>query len=63
AIPEKVIRKVTEPFFIDEDIMNHSSGIGLGLTICQAILRSHGSKLAVQNTDSGVRISFVIPKD
>jgi len=50
-----------KPFFIDEDVMNHSVGMGLGLTICQSILRAHGSTLHVENTNNGVTVSFELP--
>lgn len=57
-IPSKVIEKIYQPFYIDEDIMHHSTGMGLGLTICQAILHAHGSALELKNTDHGVMVYF-----
>lgn len=62
-IPEKILDKIMKPFFLDENIMNHSTGLGLGLTICNSILQMQGSKLDVANTDTGVRISFELFKD
>lgn len=61
SIPDAVREKVLKPFFIDEDIMNHSSGSGLGLTVCQSILRLHGSKLDLANSSTGVIASFEMP--
>ncbi|MFN7262521.1 MAG: sensor histidine kinase, partial [Pseudobdellovibrionaceae bacterium] len=60
-ISPTVIEKIMKPFFIDEDVMNHSVGMGLGLTICQSILRAHGSSLQVENTSDGVLVSFELP--
>ncbi|MFP5518575.1 MAG: response regulator [Bdellovibrionia bacterium] len=60
-ISQKVINKILKPFFIDEDVMNHSAGVGLGLTICQSILKGHQSSLDIKNTDQGVMVTFDLP--
>jgi signal transduction histidine kinase len=60
-IEAPVIEKILRPFFIDEDVMNHSTGMGLGLSICQSILNLHQSKLKIENTDQGVCVSFNLP--
>ncbi|QDK47567.1 hybrid sensor histidine kinase/response regulator [Bdellovibrio sp. ZAP7] len=60
-LSSKVVEKIMKPFYIDEDVMHHSSGTGLGLTICQAILKAHGSHLQFKNTDQGVMVSFELP--
>jgi signal transduction histidine kinase len=60
-IPLDVVNKIMKPFYIDEDVMYHSSGTGLGLTICQAILKTHGSHLQFENTGTGVIVSFALP--
>lgn len=57
-ISQTVIDKILKPFFIDEDVMNHSTGLGLGLTICQSILKAHQSQLVITNDDHGVTVSF-----
>ncbi len=59
-IPNQVIEKILQPFFIDENIMNHSSGFGLGLTICESLLKLHGAVLSVQNQMDGVSVSFAL---
>lgn len=61
-IPKLVIEKIMKPFFIDENIMNHSTGFGLGLTICESLLKLHGAILSVQNQMNGVCISFEMTK-
>lgn len=60
-LPASVISKITKPFYIDEDVMHHSSGTGLGLTICQSILKAHQSQLQFKNTDQGVMVFFELP--
>jgi signal transduction histidine kinase len=60
-ISQSVIDKVLKPFYIDEDVMNHSTGMGLGLTICQTILKSHSSQLMIENQNDGVKVSFDLP--
>lgn len=60
-IPQNTIEKIMKPFFIDEDIMNHSVGMGLGLTVCQSILKAHGSRIKIENTEAGVEVSFELP--
>jgi len=60
AISATVIDKILRPFFIDEDVMNHSTGMGLGLTICQSLLKLHGTQLEINNVGSGAQVSFEI---
>ncbi|HRO66492.1 MAG TPA: hybrid sensor histidine kinase/response regulator [Pseudobdellovibrionaceae bacterium] len=60
-VSEKVIDKIFRPFFLDEDIMHHSTGMGLGLTICQSLLQTHSSGLNVKNNPDGVTVSFLLP--
>ena len=58
TLSEDLRRKVLQPFFIDENIMHHSSGVGLGLTVCEAILKTHQSHLSLENTKEGIEVSF-----
>lgn len=60
-ISPQMIEKIFKPFFIDEDVMNHSAGMGLGLTVCQSLLKIHNSQIYIQNLDRGVCVSFDIP--
>lgn len=57
-ISDSVIEKIFKPFYIDEDVMNHSNGFGLGLTVCESILKLHNSKLCIDNESDGVSIHF-----
>lgn len=60
-VPLTIIDKIIKPFYIDEDVMHHSTGTGLGLTICQSILKSHNSTLQFKNTAQGVMVYFELP--
>lgn len=57
-LPAVVMDKIAKPFYIDEDVMHHSTGTGLGLTISQSILKSHHSHLQFKNTGQGVMVFF-----
>lgn len=57
-ISPNVIEHIFRPFFLDEDIMHHSTGLGLGLTICQCLLQAHQSRLQIENLPDGVRVFF-----
>ncbi|OFZ30467.1 MAG: hybrid sensor histidine kinase/response regulator [Bdellovibrionales bacterium RIFCSPHIGHO2_01_FULL_40_29] len=58
-ISETVIEKIMRPFMLDENIMNHSIGMGLGLTICQTLMKAQAGSLKVLNIEGGVRVEFV----
>lgn len=60
-LPASVLDKIAKPFYIDEDVMHHSTGMGLGLTICQSILKAHQSQLQFKNTPKGVMVYFELP--
>lgn len=58
-ISEDVLNKIFQPFQLDENIMNHSVGMGLGLTICQTITKTLGGNLKIINLDDGVQVQFI----
>lgn len=60
AISEISIKQILKPFTIIEDIMNHSAGLGLGLPLCQALLKRHGSQLNINCDSSHVVVSFLL---
>lgn len=61
-LDKKVIQKILQPFALDEDIMHHSQGLGLGLSLCQALLRQHESKLEFTFPKGQVEVSFELPE-
>lgn len=60
-IAESSLKKIFQPFFIDENIMNHSIGLGLGLSICDKLLKLHGTSLNIRNVEQGVQVAFYFP--
>jgi len=59
-IQESMIEKVFKPFTLDENVMNHSVGMGLGLTICNSLIRSMHGEMQIENEASGVRIRLTL---
>lgn len=58
-IPEETIEKILKPFTLDEDMLNHSEGLGLGLSLCQALLkRHHNGELRFKSSDGTTRVGF-----
>lgn len=60
-ISESSLKKIFQPFFMDENIMNHSVGLGLGLSICDKLLKLHGTSLNIRNVEGGVQVAFYFP--
>lgn len=54
------VEKLLQPFFLDESIMHHSVGTGMGLAICQALLKTIGSSLEFENIADGAQVKFHI---
>lgn len=60
SISEAVLEKITKPFQLDENVMNHSVGMGLGLSVCQALVRCMNGQFKIQNTENGVQATFIL---
>lgn len=56
----KTIEKIMKPFTLDEDIMKHSQGLGLGLSLTQALLKRHSSELHITCPKGRVRAAFEV---
>lgn len=60
-ISEEIIEKILQPFATNEDIMHHSKGIGLGLSICQSLLKLQGSELKIKSSNNKIICAFAFP--
>jgi len=55
------IEKILRPFALDENIMHHSQGTGLGLSVVQALLHRLGSQLHVECPKGHFVVRFSLP--
>lgn len=70
AIPDAVLNQLQTPFKLQNEMMNHSKGLGLGLSVVEAILQKHHSQLKIENLkpstsentspNSRIRVSFIL---
>jgi len=61
GIPDEHIPNIFDPFFTRR---KEGSGTGLGLTICDGIIRRHGGTIAASNSDEGgAMFTIVIPRE
>jgi two-component system sensor histidine kinase KdpD len=62
GIPEQEREKVFEKFYRGSRASKSDGGVGLGLTICRAIIRAHGGKIAVrERPGGGTLVEFTLP--
>lgn len=61
GVKADLIAKILQPFSLDEDVMHHSKGSGLGLSVVQAVLRRLGSQLEVESPKGKFSASFTLP--
>jgi two-component system sensor histidine kinase/response regulator len=61
-LTEQMLAKINQPFNLDEDVMNHSKGLGLSLSLSQALLKQHSSQLKFDCPSGSVKASFCIEK-
>ncbi len=59
-ISKETIDKILKPFALNENIMNHSKGLGLGLSISQSYLRRLNSQLEIESSKNEVAVTFRI---
>lgn len=59
-VPQKIIDKIFKPFVLNEHNMNHSQGFGLGLSLCQALLKVHESQLHFTNSNKITTVYFYL---
>lgn len=63
GIDEQRVKQLFKPFTLNENSLNHSSGNGLGLSICHALLKLHHAQLQFSALENQVRVSFRIALD
>jgi two-component system sensor histidine kinase/response regulator len=62
SLKEEQIRRLLKPFTLNENALHHSTGTGMGLSICQALLALHQSELNISSKDDEFQICFRLPK-
>jgi len=62
GIPKKESGRIFDRFYrMDDSLTRLTSGAGLGLAICQGLVRAHGGNIWSEAIDSGACIMFTIP--
>jgi signal transduction histidine kinase len=62
GIPEKERQHIFESFYrVDDSLARLTSGAGLGLAICQGLVRAHRGRIWAESRDVGASIAFTIP--
>ena len=62
GIPDDESQRIFESFYqVNASLARISSGAGLGLAICQGLVRAHGGEIWVEKQDRGARLAFSIP--
>ena len=62
GIAEREREKVFEKFYRGQTTGKSDGGVGLGLTICRAIVRAHGGRIAVrERPGGGAKVEFSVP--
>tara|TARA_B100001996_G_C18223035_1_gene424473 strand:- start:83 stop:556 length:474 start_codon:yes stop_codon:yes gene_type:complete len=63
GIPKTEYEKVIKPFYrIDKSRGQNKSGVGLGLSIANDIIRSHGGNISLEESPlSGLRVKISLP--
>jgi len=63
GIPENEYQNVVKPFYrIDKSRNQNKSGVGLGLSIANDIIRSHGGKIFLEKSPlNGLRVKISLP--
>jgi PAS domain S-box-containing protein len=62
GIPLKEGQRIFERFYrVDDSLTRLTSGAGLGLAICQGLVRAHGGRIWTEPQTSGACIAFTIP--
>jgi PAS domain S-box-containing protein len=62
GIPAEASTRIFESFYrIDDSLTRREGGAGLGLAICQGLVRAHGGRIWAEPQERGASIAFTIP--
>ena len=62
GIPPEEAKRIFDSFYrVDDSFSRIASGAGLGLAICQGLVRAHGGEIWVEPQEGGACIAFFIP--
>jgi PAS domain S-box-containing protein len=62
GIPLEQRSRIFDSFYrVDNSLTRVASGAGLGLAICQGLVRAHGGRIWVEAATAGTSIAFTIP--
>jgi len=53
---EAALQRATEPFFTEKE-----GGMGLGLAVCDELMRAHGGEMTLENSATGARVTLILP--
>lgn len=63
GIPEDEQARLFQRFFRSREVRDQAGGLGLGLSICRAIVRAQGGEIGIQSTPGrGTSVHFTLPK-
>jgi signal transduction histidine kinase len=63
AIPPDELTRLFQRFFRSRNVRSEMGGLGLGLTICRAIVQAQGGEIGVDSApDRGTSVHFTLPK-
>jgi len=63
AIPPDEVARLFQRFFRSRTVRGEAGGLGLGLTICRAIVQAQGGEIGVESAaDRGTSVHFTLPK-
>lgn len=63
GIPEDEQARLFQRFFRSREVRDQAGGLGLGLTICRAIVRAHGGEISIDSAPGrGTSVHFTLPK-
>lgn len=65
GIPSEALSKITEAFYVvDKSRSKENSGIGLGLSICGAIMEAHNGVISIEsNINKGTKVTLLFKEE